>query len=134
MKATFVDTNIFIYASGDTHHHKIPSMHFLEKVAKNKIEAVCSAEVLQEILHRFCVTSKLERGLAIFDDSIRIIPLILPVSRQDMVKARDILQKYPTIEARDATHVAVMLNHDIKTICSYDKHYDQIKEIKRIEP
>jgi predicted nucleic acid-binding protein len=35
---------------------------------------------------------------------------------------------------RDAIHASVMINRGIKIIASFDKHFDCIKEIKRIEP
>ena|SRR3989338_585566 len=134
MKPVFIDTNIFIYASGDPHPHKNPSKHILERIAGNKIKAATNTEVLQEILHRYSAIKDMERGLAIFDDCLKIIPLILPVTKQDILKAREILQEYPEVNARDAIHTAVMLNRGIKTIYSYDRHYDQIKEIQRTEP
>jgi len=134
MRPIFVDTNIFIYASGDPHPCKNPSKHILEKIARNQLKAVTSCEVLQEILHRYCVIKDPIRGFAIFDDCIKIIPVILPITKQDILRARGILQEYSSVEARDATHAAVMLNRGVKTICSYDRHFDKIKQIKRIQP
>ena len=129
-----MDSNIFIYASGNPHPCKNLSLQFLTKIAKGQIKALISAEVLQEILHRYCAINDRGRGFAVFDDCLQIITVVLPLTKQDVLKARGILQEYPLIDARDAAHTAVMLNREIQTICSYDKHYDQIKEIKRIEP
>ncbi len=134
MKPIFVDTNIFIYASGDSHPYKAPSVVFLEKVASNQIKAVSNVEVLQEILHRYCIIKEKTRGFRLIEKITELIPIILPVNKSDVLKAKELLETYPQIEARDAIHTATMLNRDIKTICSYDKHYDQIKEIKRTEP
>lgn len=134
MKPVFVDTNIFIYASGSPHPHKSPSKYLLEKIAKNQIKAVTNSEVLQEVLHRYRAIGELGRGFLVFDDCMQIVPLVLSVSKNDILKARHLLQEYNSIAVRDAIHAAVMLNHGIKTICSYDKHFDQIKEIKRMEP
>jgi len=44
------------------------------------------------------------------------------------------LKTYPSIEARDAINVAIMLNHNIHLIISADKHFNQVQEIKRIDP
>ena len=35
---------------------------------------------------------------------------------------------------RDAIHVACTLENSAELICSFDKDFDEIKEIKRIEP
>lgn len=134
MRPIFVDSNIFIYAAGQPHPHKEPSKYFLEKVAKNQIKAITSTEALQEILHRYCVINDRPRGFAIFDDCIQIITVVLPLTKQDILKARQVMEKYPSVDARDAIHISVMLNRGIKTICTYDKHFDKIEGIKRIEP
>jgi predicted nucleic acid-binding protein len=134
MKPAFIDTNIFIYASGEPHPHKNPSKYLLEKIALNRLEAITNTEVLQEILHRYWVIGKPKLGAAIFDDCIKIVPIILPINKQDILKARDLLKQYIMIEPRDAVHVAMMLNYGIKTLYSYDRHFDPIKGIKRIRP
>jgi predicted nucleic acid-binding protein len=46
-----IDANIFMYAAGAGHHHKMPSADFLGRVALGEIDAAVDAEVLQEILH-----------------------------------------------------------------------------------
>lgn len=134
MKLIFIDTNIFIYASGDNHPHKNPSLRVLEQIALGKVKAVTSAEVLQEILYRYAAIKDLERGFAVFDNCLKIMPVVLPLTKQDILSCRQILQRYPLISARDAAHTAVMLGRGIKIICSYDKHFDSLKEIERIEP
>lgn len=134
MKPAFIDTNIFIYAAGEPHPYKKPSKQLLEKIAINRLRAITNTEVLQEILHRYWVIGKPQIGFAIFDDSLKIVPVILPINKQDILKARELLQKYNMIEPRDAVHVAVMLNYGIKTLYSYDQHFDQIKVIRRIQP
>lgn len=134
MKLLFIDTNIFIYAAGDSHPHKTPSLRILEQIASGRIKALTSAEVLQEILYRYSAIKDAERGFAVFDNCLKIVPVVLPLTKQDIVSSRQILQRYPLISARDAAHIAVMLGRGIKTICSYDKHFDLVKEIERIEP
>lgn len=134
MSHIFTDTNIFIYASGGTHLHKEPSARFLEKVAANQFKAVSNTEVLQEIIYYYWARKDNVRGLRLVEKIIEIVPLILPVNKNDILKAKELLDEYPHIEPRDAIHAAIMRNRGLKTICSYDKHYDQIQEIKRIEP
>lgn len=134
MNTIFVDTNIFIYASGAPSSYKKPSEDILIKIARNQLKAVTSTEVLQEIFYRYYSIKEQEKGFILFDDCIKIIPIILPVTKQDILKSKEMLQKYSLLPPRDAVHAAVMLNRSIKTICSYDKHLDEIKELKRIEP
>lgn len=134
MKLIFVDTNIFIYAAGNAHPHKNPSVCILEHIAIGKIKAVTSAEALQEILYRYAAIKDMARGFAVFDNCLKIMPVILPFTKEDIVSCRKILERYPLLSARDAAHAAVMLGRGIKIICSYDKHFDSVKEIERVEP
>ena len=115
MKLIFIDTNIFIYAAGDSHPHKAPSLRMLEQIASGKIKALTSAEVLQEILYRYAAIKDTGRGFAVFDNCLKIVPVVLPLTKQDIVSSRQILQRYPLISARDAAHIAVMLGRGLKS-------------------
>lgn len=130
----FIDTNILIYAAGAHHPHKEPSVQFLLKIAQGKITAFTSTEVLQEILYYYHKAKEPSQGLQIIEKVITIIPLILPVTKNDILSAKDLLQKYQHIEPRDAIHAAVIFNRGLKNICSYDKHFDTIPCLKRITP
>jgi predicted nucleic acid-binding protein len=133
MNIIFIDTNIFIYAAGEEHPNKQPSINLLKKIASDKKKAVISSEILQEILHRYLSINDKKRGLEIFDDCVKIIQIILPVNKNDAFKAREMLEKYDLIKARDAIHASVMINRGIKIIASFDKHFECIKEINWIE-
>lgn len=134
MNPVFVDTNIFMYACGGKHPHKEPSIKFLLKIAENKVLGAINSEVLQEILYRYWKINDKEAGLQVLEKVVVITPIVLPVAKKDVLFARDLLKKYSSIEPRDAIHAATCFNHGITTICSYDKHFDSIKEIKRSEP
>jgi predicted nucleic acid-binding protein len=130
----FIDANIPMYAGGKPSPQKQSSMDFLKQVALGKILGVTSAEVFQEILHRFMATRDLKRGFGIFD-SFREVPAeVYQVEIEDIVLARTLAKKYPNSRARDLVHVAVMQRHGIKTIASFDSDFDRFREVERIEP
>ena len=62
----FVDTNVFIYSAGAEHPHKHPSRRFIFRVARGEVDAFTSAEVLQEILHRYKAIQRLDEGREIY--------------------------------------------------------------------
>lgn len=129
-----VDSNIFMYAAGSSHPHKVPSRDWLEHAARGEIRAVVDAEVLQEILHRYRQAGRWEDGRRVYDLARRSIPEILAVTGDVMDLARSILDSTPQIPARDALHAAACRLYEAKAICSYDRHYDLIDGIRRIEP
>lgn len=130
----FVDANIFMYAAGAAHAHKVPSVRLLERIAGDGVESVTDAEVLQELLYRYWSIKELDEGLALCDQVVRMIPTILPVGASDVLVARQLLAQHRTVEPRDTIHAAVMLNHGLTHLYSYDRHFDRIPGLKRLEP
>ena len=131
---TFIDNNIPMYAAGAEHPAKKRSVRLLERIATGRIQAVSDAEVFQEILHRFRAIGRLADGFRLFDSFLKLIPEILPVTIDDVRNARVIMAENRKLTARDAIHVAVMRRRGIATIYSFDKHFDEVSDIKRIEP
>ena len=133
MKA-FIDANILMYASGAPHPYKASSLQLLERIADNTIESVSDVEVLQELLYRYWAVRQADQGLALCDQAMRLIPTILPVELPDVVVAKRLFAAYRMIEPRDAIHAAVMLNHGVTHLYSYDRHFDRIPGLTRFEP
>lgn len=130
----FIDTNIPIYASGNLHPHKQPSSNLLKKVALGQQVGVSSSEVLQEILYRYWAIHQPEKGRLVFESFLKIVPVILSVTKQDAVLALNLLIQHPQLSPRDAIHLAVMKRHGLIIIYSYDRHLDEVEGIKRVEP
>lgn len=129
-----VDSNIFMYAAGSPHPHKVPSRDWLERAARGDVQAGMDAEVLQEILHRYRHTDRWEDGRKVYDLARRSIPGVLAVTGDVMDLAREILDVTARIPARVALHAAVYRFYEAEAICSYDRHYDLIEGLRRIEP
>lgn len=134
MGIVFIDTDIPIYAVGQKHNRKQPCLKFLHRMALRPKEAVSDTEVLEELLRHYWSTKSLNKAFGAFERFATAIPMILPVRKQDILRAKEILTVYKGISPREAIHAAVVLNRGIKTVCSYEKNYDRIKEISRIEP
>ncbi|GAG65230.1 unnamed protein product, partial [marine sediment metagenome] len=89
----FIDANIPMYAAGQEHPNKVPSIKILESVSEGKIIGVTSTEVLQEILYRYRAINLLKKGLKVFNDFLQIVDDALPINFQIMCETRDILEK-----------------------------------------
>lgn len=129
-----IDSNIFMYAAGAEHPYKRPSVRFLENVASSDIEAAIDAEVLQEILHRYRAMGRWKDGRAVFDHARRIAPIVLPVTAEVLDAARELLDRHAGLSARDALHAAVVRLRALQGICSYDRDFDEVPQLLRIEP
>lgn len=129
-----VDSNILMYAAGAPHRHKAVSVALLERVARGEVDAALDAEVLQEILHRYRAINRWESGREVFDLARRVIPTVYPVTAETVDLARSLLDRHPRLAARDALHAAVCQEAGFHGICSFDRDFDQIRGLKRIEP
>jgi predicted nucleic acid-binding protein len=49
-------------------------------------------------------------------------------------RARVLLDQHGHLIARDALHAAVVLEHEMSGLCSFDSDFDDIQGITRIEP
>lgn len=132
----FIDSNIPMYAIGKNHIHKNESIRILKDIESEKIFAVSSCEVFQEILHRYTQIGEIATGLKLFDIFYELIDEILPVNFEIIKSARLILEKHHKagISSRDCIHAATMMYYDISHIASFDLHFKEFKEITFYNP
>lgn len=129
-----VDANILMYAAGAAHAHKAPCTRWLDAVARGDIDAVINAETLQEILHRYRAIQRWEDGRRVYDLARVLFPEVVPITADVLDTARELLDAYPQLMARDALHAAVAFHEGCSAICSYDRDFDGIATVRRIEP
>lgn len=129
-----VDTNVFMYAAGAPHPNKEPCVRLVERIAREEVDAAVDVEVLQEILHRYRAIGRWQDGRRVHDLTRRIVPQVIDVSADMLDQARAILDEADAITARDAVHAAVCLETGAEAICSYDRRFDHIPAITRVDP
>lgn len=129
-----LDANVFMYAAGADHPHKAPSLALLERVAGEALPAAVDAEVLQEILHRYRALGRWQQGRRVYDLARRIVPEVLPVTAELLDAGRALLDAHPALLARDALHAAACKIHQAEALCSYDRDFDALPWLRRIEP
>lgn len=123
-----------MYAAGRDHPHRGPCLSVLKRAAIGQLDAVTSAEVHQEILHRYLSLRLRPMAQTVSSDFQDAVPDVLPVRIEDIAQARHLSVRYPTLPARDLIHAAVMLNNGLSRIISADHHFDGVEGIRRIDP
>lgn len=129
-----LDANILMYAAGAEHPHKAPSLALLQRVASGAVDAGADVEVLQEVLHRYRAIGRWHDGRRVFDLARRIVPTWYPVDVAAMDLARDLLDRDAALGARDALHAAVCLAVGAEALCTFDRAFDRIAGLRRVEP
>jgi uncharacterized protein len=128
----FIDSNIPMYLVGAAHPHKTDAQLILESLVAAKERLVCDAEVLQEILHRYAAIERREAIGPALQALLGTVDEVLPIERQDVLRAAAIVAGKRKQSTRDALHIAVMERYGIETIFSFDADYDRWPGLERI--
>ena len=127
-----VDSNIPMYLIGSPHAHKSDARRLLEKAVSDRERLVTDAEVLQEILHRYVAIGRRDAIQAAFDALLGIVDQVLAVDLSIAERAKQIVLGYQQLSARDAVHLAVMEQHEIGQIMTFDSGFDGFPGITRL--
>ena len=91
-----------------------------------------SAEVFQEILHRYTAISRREAIEPAFAVLRSVVDQMFPIELEDVERARALLLTWPALSARDSLHLALLQRHGITRILSFDTHFDGIPGVVRV--
>lgn len=129
-----IDANIFIYAAGGPHDYREPSKHVLSEAANGSLVTNTDIEVLQEILHYYRTRQNVPYGRQVMEATLLAFPDPLPITPAVMLTAGTIFEKHQSLQARDALHAAVVVQHGLDGIISADRGFDRIPGIRRFDP
>lgn len=128
----FVDSNVPMYVAGRDHPLREPARQFLRRARGGEFGIRTSTEVLGESLHRYTALGRVELAVSVYDLFVEVCPVVLPVTLADTDRARELLPGSAGLSVRDALHAAVMLNHAVSEIASFDEGFDRIAGIRRV--
>jgi predicted nucleic acid-binding protein len=127
-----IDSNIPMYLIGTPGAFKTDAQRLLERLASERQRLVTDAEVLQEILHRYTAINRRRDIQPAFDALLNVVDEVLPVDRSIVERAKQIVFSYQRLSARDAVHLAVMEQHGIDRILTFDSGFDGFPGITRL--
>lgn len=128
----FIDSNVPMYLVGGDHPHKADARRRLESLISDRERLVTSAEVMQEIVHRYVHIRRRDAIQPAFDALLGVVDEVYPVEREDVERAKTVLDGLPSLGARDALHVAVMRRREVDRILSFDAGFDEVPGLDRI--
>ena len=134
MVTVFVDSAVVMYAAGGDHPLRDPCRRIIDGISDGSIDGVTSAEVIQEIFHRFLSIGRPEQGATLAERTQDLMAPVLPITHALMRRVPLLAGRYPTLAARDLIHVATCLHEGISEILTPDRGFDQVVEIRRIDP
>jgi uncharacterized protein len=127
-----VDSNIPMYLIGSPSPQKTDTQRLLEKLISERQRLVTDAEVFQEILHRYTLINRRHDIQPAFDALLNVVDEVFAIERSAVERAKQIVLGYQRLSARDAVHLAVMEQHGIDRILSFDTDFDGFPGIMRL--
>jgi len=121
-----------MYLVGSPHPHKSDAQRLLEQFVNERERLVADAEVLEEILHRYVAIDRRDAIQPAFDALLGIVDQVIEVTRSAAERAKEIVLGHRALSARDAVHLAVMEQHGINRILSFDSGFDGFPGIVRL--
>ena len=121
-----------MYLIGAPHPHKSDAQRLLEKLVSDRQRLVTDAEVLQEILRRYVAINRRDAIQPAFDALLGVADQVLPVDRSVAERAKGIVLGRRHMSARDAVHLAIMEQHGIGQILTFDSGFDGFPGITRL--
>jgi predicted nucleic acid-binding protein len=121
-----------MYLVGAPHPHKADAQRLLENLISDRQRLVTDAEVLQEILHRYVAINRRDAIQPAFNALLGIVDQVLAIDRTTAERAKETVMGHPQMSARDAVHLAVMEQHGIERILSFDSGLDGFPGVTRL--
>ncbi len=128
----FVDANIPMYLVGAAHPNKVDAQRRLEGLVASHVRLVTDAEALNEILHRYTALDRRSYIQLASDALLGVVDEVLPVGLETLERAKQLVLQYPALPVRTALHVAVMQQHGVETVLSFDPGFDRVPGIIRL--
>jgi predicted nucleic acid-binding protein len=126
-----VDSNVPMYLVGAAHPHKADAQRLLEQCISERRRLVSDAEVLQEILHRYAAIDRRDAIQPAFDALLGVVDQVFSIDATVVDRAKAIVLGRRPLSARDAVHIAVMEQHGIAEIMTFDAGFDGYPGISR---
>ncbi len=121
-----------MYLVGASHPHKVDAQRLLESLISDRQRLVTDAEVLQEILHRYVAINRRDAIQPAFDALRGVADEVRSVDVLTAERAKEIVMGRRQMSAREAVHLAVMEQHGINRILSFDSGFDEFPGVTRL--
>src|SRR5688572_1490830 len=119
-----------MYAGGAAHPHREACRAVLQQVAAGTLDAAVSAEVVQEILHRFSRGDRVT-GARMARSVLDLFGTLVPVERTVMSDVVTRFVRKGGLSARDALHAATCAVHGFEGTVSLDQGFDGLDDVRR---
>jgi predicted nucleic acid-binding protein len=134
----YVDTNVFIrYMTGDDPVKAAAAERFLAEVDAGREEVTITESILTEIA--YVLSGRGQYGMSNREVARRIRAVLQfrglhLAAKQTYMRALDLYEANAFLDIEDAICVAHMEAHSVTEIVSFDRDFDRVSSVIRLEP
>lgn len=132
MKRYLIDANVPLYALGEDHRWRHPSVAVMTAAIEGRIQLHASTEAMQELVfHRMRMAS---RTTAIAETRrVSALTRLHPFDDAVWSRALDLIETTP-LRGRDAVHAATALEHGLTHIVTTDSGFISVPGLTPVAP
>lgn len=135
MKRKFVDTNIFLrYLTKDDPSKYDMCREVFKKAVKGEIALATSGMVIAELIWTLSSYYNVPKACVIEKVSIVVGTESILIPDKDIIADALVIYSRKNIDYIDAYNAVFMKYHGVDEILSYDRDFDRIEDVKRVEP
>jgi len=135
MRKTFIDTNIFLrYLTKDDASGYDKCREIFKKAVDGNLKLATSGIVIAELIWSLLSYYKVQKADVIEKISVIVGTDSLYIPDKDIITDALVLYSRKNIDYIDAYNAVFMKRYGFEEIYSYDKDFDAVEGIKRIEP
>ena len=122
----YVDSCIPMYLVGAPHQNKNKVLQLVPQLLAGADQLVTSAEVFQEILHRYRALRDIVNMGRAYDALEELVERVVEVNKSDVNQSRLFLAEYDGLSSRDCIHLAIMKRLKCKRIWTFDRGFERV--------
>lgn len=121
-----------MYLVGAPHPNRLVARALLNEMVAARQRLVTDAGVLQEIVHRFAALQRTDALPVALQVARDLVDAVFPIGEGQVMRAAEIVRSPLGLSARDALHIAVMEEHGIRRILTFDSAFERWPGIERM--
>lgn len=128
------DTAVFAHALGREHALRAPCQAIVQAAATGALRGEASADLPQELAHVRLRRTGDRAAAALAGRHAASLCVVHEINIDDAALGLDLFEAHSRLGARDALVAAVALRHNLDTILSPDRAFDDLPGLRRVDP
>jgi predicted nucleic acid-binding protein len=134
MRRFLFDTAVFVHAFGDSHPLREPCRDIVDRQSNGRLSGEMASTLIQEFAHQRLRQLRDRAAAVVWARKVAALCRVHPIRESDAMRALELYERHPRLDAMDAIFAAVALVRGIDAILTPDRGFDRIPGLERVDP